>query len=169
MNYTCSLRLQSQICPVVSSYHFYWQSMGLEEAPYVHVALVNNRILTKIFANRIIVESFYHTIWLSHWYWTKISTVNTKNNWAVNRPLPDYHLQFYLFCNLKTLGLTYRLWYFDYFIIIFVRRLSYIGPDLGPPFSDRLKLVLLTTWIVGYCSNNLSFPFKVGLPTLFVS
>lgn len=40
---------------------FYWESMGLEEAPYVHVALGNNRILTKIFANRIIVQLFYHT------------------------------------------------------------------------------------------------------------
>lgn len=38
---------------------FYRQSMGLEEAPYVHVALGNKRILTKIFENRIIVQLFY--------------------------------------------------------------------------------------------------------------
>lgn len=63
---------------------FYRQSMGLEEAPYVHVALDDKHILTKIFANRIIGQWFYHTAWLFTLVLEQNKYGKYRNAWAVN-------------------------------------------------------------------------------------
>lgn len=99
------LYLQSEVkvknLPSCEQLPFYRQSMGLEEARYVHVALGNKHILTKIFANRIIGQLFYHTTWLFTLVLDQNKYGKYEDAWAVNTWLPSL---VFLSCNLKALA-----------------------------------------------------------------